>query len=76
MLSDFLRLIRGFVLFIGIGVASASWVILLCGVLWVVLWNIAVPAEERFLLEKYGDAYREYMDKTPRWIGLPKSVKK
>ena len=68
--------LSGFVLFIGIGVASASWVILLCGVLWVVLWNIAVPAEERFLLEKYGDAYREYMDKTPRWIGLPKSVKK
>jgi protein-S-isoprenylcysteine O-methyltransferase Ste14 len=65
--------LSGFVLFIGIGVASASWVIMLCGVLWVVLWNIAVPAEERFLLEKYGNAYHEYMNRTPRWIGIPKS---
>jgi protein-S-isoprenylcysteine O-methyltransferase Ste14 len=33
-------------------------------------------AEERWCLEKYGDAYREYMNRTPRWIGLPKSEKK
>ena len=24
-------------------------------------------------IEMYSDAYREYMDKTPRWIGLPRS---
>jgi protein-S-isoprenylcysteine O-methyltransferase Ste14 len=46
---------------------------LLLAVAWIVLWCIVVPAEERFLLEKYGDAYREYMNKTPRWIGIPKS---
>ena len=34
---------------------------------------IAVPAEERFLLEQYGDAYREYKNRTPRWIRIPKS---
>jgi protein-S-isoprenylcysteine O-methyltransferase Ste14 len=45
-------------------------------VLWIIFWQIAVPAEERFLLEKYGDAYREYMSKTPRWLGIPKSVAK
>jgi len=28
--------------------------------------------EERFYLKKYGDAYREYMNRTPRWIGIPK----
>jgi protein-S-isoprenylcysteine O-methyltransferase Ste14 len=32
--------------------------------------------EERFLLEKYGEAYREYIDQTPRWTGMPKSEKK
>jgi protein-S-isoprenylcysteine O-methyltransferase Ste14 len=63
----------GFLMYVGIGIACASWVLLLCAVLWIVFWQIAVPAEERFLLEKYGDAYREYMKRTPRWIGIPKS---
>ncbi len=63
----------GFLMYIGIGIACASWVLLLCAVLWMVLWHIVVPTEERFLLEKYGDAYDEYMDRTPRWIGMPKS---
>ncbi len=31
-----------------------------------------VLGEERFLTKKYGDAYREYMNKTPRYIGLSK----
>ena len=30
-------------------------------------------AEERGCLETYGEEYREYLDKTPRWIGIPKS---
>jgi protein-S-isoprenylcysteine O-methyltransferase Ste14 len=65
--------ISGFLLYVGIGIACASWVMLLLAVAWIVLWCIVVPAEERFLLEKYGDSYREYMNKTPRWIGIPKS---
>ena len=63
----------GFLLYIGIGIAAASWVILLCAILWIVLFHIVLPSEEHFLLEKYGDSYREYMNKTPRWIGFPKS---
>ena len=66
--------LSGFVLYIGMGVACASWVLLLCAVLWIVLLSIVVPAEERFLLEHYGDSYREYMNRTPRWIGIPKSA--
>ena len=65
--------LSGFLLYVGMGIACASWVMLLLAVAWIVLWCIVVPAEERFLLEKYGDAYREYIDKTPRWIGIPKS---
>jgi len=41
----------------------------------IVPMHISVGAEERFLLEKYENAYREYMDRTPRWIGMPKSRK-
>jgi len=62
-----------FLMYIGMGIAGASWVMLLLAVAWLVLWCIVVPAEERFLLEKYGDSYRKYMDRTPRWIGIPKS---
>ena len=65
--------LSGFLLYVGMGVACASWVMMLCGVLWVVLWHIVIPAEERFLLEKYGESYREYMRRTPRWVGIPKS---
>ncbi len=63
----------GFLVFLGIGIACASWAFLLFAVAWIVMWHIAVPAEERSLLNKYGETYREYMSRTPRWIGLPKS---
>ena len=68
--------LSGFVLYAGIGIACASWVLLLCAVLWIAFWQIVVSAEESFLLEKYGNAYREYMNRTPRWLGLPKSTAK
>ena len=64
--------LSGFLVNLSIGIACASWVILLCAVLWVVSWQIVIPAEERSLIEKYGSAYREYMNRTPRWIGIPK----
>jgi protein-S-isoprenylcysteine O-methyltransferase Ste14 len=35
-----------------------------------------VVVEEPFLIEKYGVTYREYMNRTPRWIGIQKSGKK
>jgi protein-S-isoprenylcysteine O-methyltransferase Ste14 len=65
--------LSGFVAYAGIGIACASWVLLLCAVLWIAFFQVVVPAEERFLLKKYGETYREYMDKTPKWIGIPKS---
>ena len=63
----------GFLTLVGMGIASASWVVLLCALLWIAFFYIVVPTEERFLVEQYGDAYREYMERTPRWIGIPKS---
>ena len=58
---------------VGIGIACASWVFLLCALVWIVTWLVGLIEEDRILLEKYGDAYREYMKRTPRWIGMPKS---
>ena len=65
-----------FLMYIGIGIACVSWIFLLCAVVWIISWHFGVPEEERILLEKYRSAYREYMDRTPRWIGIPKSEKK
>jgi protein-S-isoprenylcysteine O-methyltransferase Ste14 len=61
-----------FVQYIGIGIASASGLFLLLILVQIVLSASIVAAEERFCCEKYGDTYREYMNKTPRWLGIPK----
>ena len=61
------------VIYLGVGIATASWVFLLLTALFLVQVILSVIEEERFCLERYGDAYREYMNRTPRWLGLPKS---
>jgi protein-S-isoprenylcysteine O-methyltransferase Ste14 len=64
-----------FLIYIGIGIASASWLFLLLTAIWIVLYDILIAPEERWCLEKYGDAYKEYMNRTPKWLGIPKSRK-
>jgi protein-S-isoprenylcysteine O-methyltransferase Ste14 len=64
-----------FLILIGAGIASASWVFLLFSFVYIILVAILAIAEERFCLEKFGTAYREYMNRTPRWLGIPKIVK-
>jgi protein-S-isoprenylcysteine O-methyltransferase Ste14 len=62
---------------ISIGIACLSWVFLLLAIAkFLLIHYYVVGAEEPFLIEKYGDTYREYMNRTPRWIGIPKSRKK
>ena len=62
-----------FITFVGVSVATASWVFLLLSVVSIILQISSVTAEERVCLEAYGTEYQEYMNKTPRWIGIPKS---
>jgi protein-S-isoprenylcysteine O-methyltransferase Ste14 len=63
-------------IYLSVGIASASWVFLLVCFVQSVFIRMAAVGEECFCLEKYGDAYREYIDRTPRWLGLPKSSRK
>ena len=63
----------GFLMIVSVGISCASWIVLLLAGIWMVFWRIVVPAEEKFLLEMYGENYRLYMDKTPRWMGIPRS---
>ncbi len=64
-----------FLVLMGVSIACLSWIFLLGATIYLIILNVSVPAEERFCLEKYGDTYREYMDRTPRWIGMPKPKK-
>ena len=65
-----------FLIFIGIGIACASWLFLLLIAVFIVLYDVLIAPEERWCLEKYGDEYLEYRNRTPKWIGIPKSEKR
>jgi protein-S-isoprenylcysteine O-methyltransferase Ste14 len=59
-----LILLFGWVIFYG----SVS--LLIAFVLWYVFFNYyAMPQEERVLEAHFGEAYREYKNKVPRWFG-------
>ena len=62
-------------LLLGVSIISASWVFSLFPI---IIWAGAahfIKLEEAYTLGHYGKAYSEYMNRTPRWIGLPKSEK-
>jgi protein-S-isoprenylcysteine O-methyltransferase Ste14 len=59
-----------------IGIACFSWIFLLIAVIDFVLLRTIVVAEERVLLERYEITYRKYLNRTPRWIGIPKAETK
>jgi len=66
--------LTNFLMAIGISITCASWLFLLLSIISFFFANVRYAGmEERFLLEKYGNVYCGYMDKTPRWIGIPKS---
>ena len=65
--------LTAFVFFLGVSIATASWVFLLFTILLIAASFYFAPLEERSCLDKYGDAYREYMKKTPKYLGIPKS---
>lgn len=39
---------------------------------WMTANCLKVPQEERGLEARFGDAYRAYKARVPRWIGLPR----
>jgi len=64
-----------FLIFGGTGIACASWIFLLITAVFIIISHSFIASEERSCLQKYGDAYREYVNRTPRWIGIPKPEK-
>jgi protein-S-isoprenylcysteine O-methyltransferase Ste14 len=64
-----------FLMIISISIMSLSWLFLLIVIIFAIPLLIAVPSEERYCLKTYGKEYQDYMERTPRWIGLPKPKK-
>ncbi len=62
-----------FLIYIGTGIACVSLLFLLLTMVFVILSYILVITEECFCLKTYGKDYRNYLNRTPRWIGIPKS---
>jgi len=59
-------------IFIGASIASASWLFLVLSIMLIITHFYNAIPEERECLEVYRNTYREYMNRTPRWIGIPK----
>lgn len=59
--------------YLGVSIASASWLFLLITVITFFLQQLQMINEEKYCCRKFGDVYVEYMNRTPRWIGLPKA---
>ena len=55
-------------LFIALGLMADNWFIALAGVLAFIVMAIRTPKEEANLIEKFGDEYREYMQRTGRFL--------
>jgi protein-S-isoprenylcysteine O-methyltransferase Ste14 len=67
--------VTGFLTLLGVGVLSASWVFLPFAIIFGfrVTRIYFVEIEEAQCIGHYGAAYRECMNRTPRWIRIPKT---
>jgi protein-S-isoprenylcysteine O-methyltransferase Ste14 len=61
-----------FFICLGSGIAAVSWLFILLSVMMALCFYQEAVIEERYCLDKYGSAYQEYLQKVPRWLGVPK----
>jgi protein-S-isoprenylcysteine O-methyltransferase Ste14 len=61
------------VLWLGWGLFYGSGAVLIGFLLWFAMFNfVIVPQEERALEARFGEAYRAYKARVPRWLGFPR----
>jgi len=54
---------------------SLSLIIFIVLIITTIHLILAMPAEEQYCLKKYGKQYQNYLDQTPRFLGLPRNTK-
>jgi protein-S-isoprenylcysteine O-methyltransferase Ste14 len=57
---------------LGAGIAAGSWLFFLFSIIMALCWYQESLIEERYCLTRYGSAYQEYINRTPRLIGIRK----
>jgi protein-S-isoprenylcysteine O-methyltransferase Ste14 len=57
---------------LGAALAGASWPLVLLSVVVALSLRREALLEEKYCLERYGDPYRDYRNRTRRWLGLPR----
>ncbi len=60
--------VMSFVMWIGIGIVSGTWIVIICAILFAVVSYPSLKVQEKYCLAKYGDRYREYMERTHRYL--------
>jgi protein-S-isoprenylcysteine O-methyltransferase Ste14 len=64
-----------FITLAGLSIATSSWFLFLLSSAFTALSCLAAVPHEHFWLAKYGDAYRKYLNHTPRWFPHPFGVR-
>jgi protein-S-isoprenylcysteine O-methyltransferase Ste14 len=60
--------VTAIIIWLGAGVATTSWIVILACIAQAILSYPSMVAQERFCIDKYGESYREYMKTTPRYF--------
>ena len=60
--------VMAMITWIGVGLVTASWLIIILCVLQGFFSFPSMTAQEKFCIKKYGNPYREYMKKAPRYL--------
>jgi protein-S-isoprenylcysteine O-methyltransferase Ste14 len=60
-----------FLICLGSGISTGSWIFICISFIMAYCFHREALAEEKYCLNIYGNAYQEYMDRVPRWIGVP-----
>lgn len=61
-----------FLICLGSGIATASLILIMLSIIIVIGLNYESRIEERYCQKMYRDLYNEYMNRVPRWLGIPK----
>ena len=59
-----------FLICLGSGIASASWILIILSVIIAICLNYEARLEERYCQKIYRDLYLKYMDRVPRWFSI------
>ena len=61
-----------FLICLGSGIATVSLIFIILSIIMAACFYQEALIEERFCLNRYGNAYKDYIYSTPRWIGIPR----